>query len=106
MHLRFSIRDLLWLTALVALAVGWFLDHRRRADQSRPAYTIYYVKHVNPNFALKVLQTTSAGAHGITLGADARLNAIVVQSSKSHDDEIEAILSTLDQDPNQPVLGN
>jgi hypothetical protein len=25
---RFSIRDLLWLTALVALAVGWWLDHR------------------------------------------------------------------------------
>src|SRR5262245_16353459 len=25
---RFSIRDVLWLTALVALAVGWWLDRR------------------------------------------------------------------------------
>jgi hypothetical protein len=27
--LRFTIRDLLWLTLVVALAVGWWLDHRR-----------------------------------------------------------------------------
>jgi hypothetical protein len=25
---RVTIRDVLWLTALVALAVGWWLDHR------------------------------------------------------------------------------
>jgi hypothetical protein len=29
MRLRFTIRDLLWLTALMALAVGWWLDHWR-----------------------------------------------------------------------------
>jgi len=29
MRLRFSIRDLLWLTLVVALAVGWWLDHAR-----------------------------------------------------------------------------
>ena len=28
---RFTIRDILWLTALVALGVGWWLDHRRLA---------------------------------------------------------------------------
>jgi len=28
MRLRFTIRDLLWLTLVVALAVGWWLDHR------------------------------------------------------------------------------
>jgi len=26
MRLRFTIRDLLWLTLVVALAVGWWLD--------------------------------------------------------------------------------
>jgi hypothetical protein len=25
---RFTIRDLLWLTVMVALGVGWWLDHR------------------------------------------------------------------------------
>ena len=27
--MKFSIRDLLWLTALAALAVCWWLDHRQ-----------------------------------------------------------------------------
>jgi len=28
MKLRFTIRDLLWLTALIAMGIGWWLDHR------------------------------------------------------------------------------
>ena len=36
---RFTIRDVLWLTALVALAVGWWLDHRevQRQGEARAA---------------------------------------------------------------------
>ena len=34
MHFRFTIRDLLWLTALVALAVGWWLDRQSLKKQS------------------------------------------------------------------------
>jgi hypothetical protein len=26
---RFTIRDVLWLTVVVALSVGWLIDHRR-----------------------------------------------------------------------------
>ena len=26
---RFSIRDVLWLTVVVALAVGWWIEHQR-----------------------------------------------------------------------------
>jgi len=26
----FTIRDVLWLTALVAVAVGWYVEHRRQ----------------------------------------------------------------------------
>ena len=45
---RFIIRDLLWLTLVVALVVGWWLDHRaleRRLEkmqdeQIRSLYTI------------------------------------------------------------------
>jgi hypothetical protein len=33
MRLRFTIRDLLWLTALIAMAVGWWLD-RKRSDMA------------------------------------------------------------------------
>ena len=28
MRLRFTIRDLLWLAVVVALVVGWWVDHR------------------------------------------------------------------------------
>ena len=34
MRLHFTIRDLLWLTAVVALAVAWWIDHRHMADDS------------------------------------------------------------------------
>ena len=33
MPLRFTIRDLLWLTALAAVLVAWWLDHRRLTKQ-------------------------------------------------------------------------
>ena len=29
MRLRFTIRDLLWLTAVAAVCMAWWLDHRR-----------------------------------------------------------------------------
>jgi hypothetical protein len=29
MKLRFTIRDLLWLTLVVAMGLGWWLDHRQ-----------------------------------------------------------------------------
>jgi hypothetical protein len=29
MRFRYSIRDVLWLTLMVALAAGWFIDHKR-----------------------------------------------------------------------------
>jgi hypothetical protein len=33
MKLRFCIRDLLWLTALVAVLVSYWIDHRRTAQE-------------------------------------------------------------------------
>ena len=33
---RFTIRDVLWLTVVVALAAGWWIDHRQlRQEVSR-----------------------------------------------------------------------
>ena len=33
MRFRFTIRDLFWLTALIAMGVGWWLDHRQLDNQ-------------------------------------------------------------------------
>jgi len=35
--LRFTIRDVLWLTVVVGLGVGWWADHRYFAEQLRRA---------------------------------------------------------------------
>jgi len=40
MRLRFTIRDLLWLTALIALAIGWWLDHRQLADALKCGFEV------------------------------------------------------------------
>ena len=29
MNMRFTLRDIFWMTALVAMALGWWLDNRR-----------------------------------------------------------------------------
>jgi len=50
MPLRFSIRDLLWLTLVVALVVGWWLDHSHIKDKLDSAED--QVKNMwSPNFA-------------------------------------------------------
>jgi hypothetical protein len=39
--MKFTIRDLLWLTVVVALAAGWWIDHSRvdaRYQRVRSAY--------------------------------------------------------------------
>jgi hypothetical protein len=39
---RFTIRDVLWLTALVAMGAGWWLDHRQISPNDRQL--LQYVK--------------------------------------------------------------
>jgi len=33
MRFRFTIRDLLWLTVVVAVATGWWLEHKRSTPE-------------------------------------------------------------------------
>ena len=40
MRLRFTIRDLLWLTALIAMGLGWWLEHRQAAEYQRKAEVV------------------------------------------------------------------
>jgi len=38
MRLRFTIRDLLWLVALIAVGLGWWVDHRELSKP--PVYAV------------------------------------------------------------------
>lgn len=51
--MRFAIRDLLWLMVVVALALGWWLDHRRQ-DQRWDAL----LKRINPPLPQYILDDT------------------------------------------------
>ncbi len=44
--LRFTTRDLLWLTVVLALAIGWCIDHNRRLI----ALGRYQVLEIHGNF--------------------------------------------------------
>ena len=39
---RFTIRDMLWLTAVVALAVGWWLNHSSHQAKAIEAAKIHH----------------------------------------------------------------
>jgi hypothetical protein len=51
MRVRFSIRDLLWLTLVVGMAVAWWIDHRvSRTDKH---YVIREVPNILPDYSGK-----------------------------------------------------
>jgi len=54
--LRFTIRDVLWLTLVLGLAVGWWVDHRRQADQLQKFQDPWqqHAPNVRPGFTLDV----------------------------------------------------
>lgn len=37
--MKFTIRDLLWLTVVVALAVAWWVDHRHLKNEAQMWYS-------------------------------------------------------------------
>ena len=46
--MKFSIRDILWFTVLVALVVAWWLDHRQQAAEVQEfhKYVEFYERHL------------------------------------------------------------
>jgi hypothetical protein len=38
--MQFSIRDVLWLTVVVALSVGWWIEHRRHVSSAATVKTL------------------------------------------------------------------
>jgi hypothetical protein len=99
MRLRFTIRDLLWLTALVAVLMAWWLDHRFQVDRYQsllpPQIVVYPVTMADPNAVLKALQTALAGVHDVRLMVDTKSNFVVAQARPREQDVIHAIIDKL-----------
>jgi len=69
MRVRFSIRDLLWLAVVAALVVGWWIDHRKAAEEAA-SHASSQLETMEMRRAL--MAPRSASDEGIALVAAAR----------------------------------
>jgi type II secretory pathway component GspD/PulD (secretin) len=105
-RLQFSIRDLLLVTVIAALAFGWWFDHRKlTADNSNlttdngMVRRLHYLQYIDASVTAKKLRTMFAECPELKFDFDARQNAIVTSAPKSQQDEIDSILRNLDAPP-------
>ena len=99
MPFRFTIRDLLWLTLVVALATGWWLDHQRDAAQNQPAASLLLLKNTLADDVAKQLSAAFAGASEVRFSADWRRNAIDLECPLQQQKGIEELIKKLDRLP-------
>jgi hypothetical protein len=57
MRIQFTIRDLLLTTTIVALAVGWWLDHRKFVTRDDPVAQTYSLKNNDPKDVRDILRS-------------------------------------------------
>jgi hypothetical protein len=101
MRLRFSIRDLLFVTAIVALAVGWWLDHKEQVSRYQALigptkFEVYPITTANPDVLLKVLQSMLAGT-SVRLAVDIKSNFLVAQATPAQHATIRALVDKLER---------
>jgi type II secretory pathway component GspD/PulD (secretin) len=99
MRLRFSIRDLLLVTTISALAIGWWLDHRKLTKENLAEFTVYYLKYADAKVVSGSLQQLFARNSDVSVTFDPRLNAIFVHGPAKRQDEIEMLLKLTDVSP-------
>jgi len=81
--MKFTIRDILWLTILVAVSVAWWLDHRtslRMQEQLRQqAEQLQYQSHIE--LAQRLLAETEVATGRRAVEAQARDAALEVKAA-------------------------
>jgi hypothetical protein len=96
MRIRFSIRDLLWLTALLAVCVAWWLDHRTQVERYQsllpPEVVVYPMTTATPNAVLKALQKAMTGVPDVRLMVDTSSNCVVALASPKAQDTHNRLL--------------
>ena len=96
MRFRFSIRDLLLLTVIVALAIGWWLDHRKLTRENSVQLTVYSLAHLDAKLAAANLERIFFGDTAVRFVANPQQNSVIVRALSQRHLEIEAILMKLD----------
>jgi hypothetical protein len=83
MRLRFTIRDLLWLTLVVALAVGWWLDRRKITELEARVGTLQQVPSVNRIEAMPITPVKSGQRplNDVSIERAMRIDAIQSQGN-------------------------
>jgi len=83
MRLRFTIRDLLWLTLVVALAVAWWMDRRRITEREDRIGTLQQVLSVNRIEAMPITHVKSGQRrlNDISIEKAMRIDAIQSQGN-------------------------
>ena len=87
MRLRFTIRDLFWLTLVVALIPGWWVEHRSwkmvdpiLVDTGPPIMRTYQIKHWTAISMFRTLDTSMAGNPNVKLSVDSKTNTVIVEA--------------------------
>jgi hypothetical protein len=97
--LSFSIRDLLLLTVIAALAFGWWFDHRKLTKDNGMVLTLHYLQYVDASVTAKKLKTMFSEYPDLKFDSDTRQNAKVASAPRSQQNEIDSIIRKLDAPP-------
>ena len=81
---RFSIRDLLWLTVLMAVLIAWWLDHRELTTQKMYKISFYNLQNIDAKVASEILVKTYSLIPDVRISVDTRNNAILVSARPSN----------------------
>jgi hypothetical protein len=103
MRFRFSIRDLLLVVVIAALASGWCVDHRRLAEANEQlveATTTYReIKEIPHGVArqeiLKSLKEAFSDQPEVTLADDPKVNGIVIIANRGEHSAIDLAIRSL-----------
>jgi hypothetical protein len=95
MRLHFTIRDLLWLTLVVALAAGWWLEHRFWINRADLVVNVYPIQSANPNATLKVVRSALAGQPNSRAEIDSTTGNLVVSASPSQQVIVRSIVDKI-----------
>jgi hypothetical protein len=101
MRPRFSIRDLLWLTLVIGVCVGWYLEHRKWVgmNDAKPRLAVYPVKYGNINAILSALNALAQATPGVRASVDPTAKTVIVLGNQAAQQQAKSIIEQLDQPP-------